>query len=124
VPALGALAAVLLAGSVGFAAAGVVTSQSPARAAAPAGASDPAPHDLTARHHPSLTVDAVGAAPSLAEPAAPRSSEPQLLFAVAIAAVAVAALPGARLGRRRGSSCSIPGTGSTSTRGPPVVQPA
>jgi hypothetical protein len=123
VPALGALAAVLLAGTVGVVAAAGTTSDAPARAASSAGGSDAAAQDLT-RHRPAVAVDAVGATPTLAEAAAPRSSEPQLLFAVAIAAVAVTPLLGARLGRRRGSSLSIPGTGSTSTRGPPVVQPA
>jgi hypothetical protein len=125
VPALGALAAVLLAGTVGFAAAaGAATSDPSARPPSPARSSDPAPQDLITRHRPAVAFDSVAAAPSVAESAAPRSSEPQLLFAVAIASVTVAPLLGARLGRRRGSTLVIPGTGSTSTRGPPVLQPA
>jgi hypothetical protein len=125
VPALGALAAVLLAGAIGVAAwTGASTTSPPDRSPALRPTSGAALAGLTARHRPAVAVDSVAASPSAAGSAAPPSPEPYGLLAVAIAAVALAALLGVRLGRRHGSTPTLPGTGSMSTRGPPVLQPA
>jgi hypothetical protein len=67
---------------------------------------------------------AVGGVPSAAEAVNPRPPQPQPLAVVAALAIVAAALVATDRRRERGSAVRPWGTGSTSTRGPPALQPA